>query len=107
MQVEATRGTLQMRFGRRFAAAEAERLEETIVALGPVNRLTLDFSDVREFEDAAFVPLARTLRSLDATARVSMRGLTLHQRRMLKYFGVDREAVAEHPAARPSTAAGM
>lgn len=92
-----------MRFGRRFAVAEAERLAETIAALGPVVRLTLDFSDVREFEDAAVVPLARILRAL-VPGSVSLRGLTLHQRRMLKYFGVEQDTGGDARELRASSA---
>lgn len=97
MQIEATRGALLMRFGRRFAAAEAQRLAETIVAFGPVTQVTIDFSEVREFEDAAVVPLAQTIRGLGAV-RVLLRGLTLHQARVLRYLGVEPGSQAPGPA---------
>jgi hypothetical protein len=87
MQVEASQGALLLRFGSRFAAGEAQRLEEAIVAFTPLTQLTLDFSEVRQFEDAAFVPLARALGSV-GQIEIRLRGLTLHQARMLRYFGV-------------------
>ena len=86
MHVEASPGVLLMRFGVRFTVTEAERLQEAVVAFAPFRRLTLDFSNVRHFEDAAVVPLARTL-SVLGTVEVRMRGLTLHQERMLEYIG--------------------
>jgi hypothetical protein len=84
MHVEASPGALLMRFGVRFAVTEAERLQEAVVAFAPFGLLTLDFRNVRHFEDAAVVPLAKTLRVL-LSVDVRMRGLTLHQERMLKY----------------------
>ena len=89
MHVEATRGALLLRFGRRFAVREADHLQEAIHAFTPFSQLTLDFSEVREFEDAAVVPLAKTLGDLVHVA-VQIHGLTMHQWRMLAYFGVRR-----------------
>src|SRR5512146_780187 len=87
MHVEASRGALLMRFGRRFAGREAEHLQEAIRAFAPIAELTLDFSEVRDFEDAAVVPLARALGTL-SHVKVRIHGLTMHQWRMLGYFGV-------------------
>ncbi len=87
MHVEASRGALLMRFGRRFASREAEHLADAIRAFTPISQLTLDFSEVREFEDAAIVPLARTLGTL-SQVKVRVHGLTTHQWRMLGYFGI-------------------
>jgi hypothetical protein len=88
MHVEASPGALLVKFGVRFAAAEVESLQGSIAAFAPFTRLTLDFSDVRHFEDAAFGPLASTLGVL-GSVEFRMRGLTLHQQRMLKYVGLD------------------
>ena len=87
MHVEASRGALLVRFGSRFAVSEAERLQEAIGAFAPFAQLTLDFGEVRQFEDAAFVPLAKALGGL-GNVELRMRGLTMHQERMLRYFGV-------------------
>jgi hypothetical protein len=93
MHVEISRGAVVIRLGPRFAMDEAERLGDTLGACGPVKVLDLDFSQVLEFEDAAVIPLARVLGTVhDASLR--MRGLTLHQRRMLRYFGIDEAAQA-------------
>ena len=87
MHVEVSRGALLLRFGKHFGGHEAERLQEAIHAFMPVHELTLDFSAVHEFEDATVVPLARMLAAL-GHVRVRMHGLTMHQWRMLGYFGV-------------------
>jgi hypothetical protein len=79
------------RFERRFGPAEAKALTETLAAADPKSHFTLDFSGVREFEDVAVGALAQALAGCTRDA-VALRGLSLHQRRMLKYFGVDLEA---------------
>jgi hypothetical protein len=77
--------------GKRFGADEARELERVLAASG-VAELTLDVSDVA-LDDAAIGHLARALRHFAARVRVS--GLTLHQRRMLRYLGVDGHAPRE------------
>jgi hypothetical protein len=93
MHVEISRDAVVVRFGPRFDMDEAQRLDAAIEACGPVNVLDLDFSRVLDFEDAAVIPLARALGSLPEVS-LRMRGLTLHQRRMLRYFGIDEAALA-------------
>jgi hypothetical protein len=93
MHVEISRDALRVRFGRRFALEDAQRLGETIESCGRMSRLDLDFSDVLDFEDAAVVPLAMTLGSLP-DVNLRMQGLTMHQRRMLRYFGIDETVLA-------------
>lgn len=88
MQVQASEGGVSVKLGSRFGLAEAERLREALVAFAPVSEVVIDFGDVREFEDVAVVPLARMLSGL-RHAKVKLRGLTLHQARMLRYFGVE------------------
>jgi hypothetical protein len=79
------------RFEQRFGPAEARALTETLAAADPGSHFTFDFSDVREFEDVAVGALAEALTGRPRDA-VALRGLSLHQRRMLRYFGVDLEA---------------
>ncbi len=100
MQVETSRGSVLVRFGRRFGPEEAERLEETVVAFSPVSQLVIDFSAVHQFEDAAVIPLARTIRARPGI-RLSLRGLTLHHIRLLRYFGVEQHAGEAGQVARP------
>jgi len=94
MDVAVTRNTLVVRFRERFALAEAARVEEElsaldVVSLDGVSQVTLDFREVREFEDAAIVPLAGCLRRFGV--RIHTRGLTIHEERMLAYLGVPRD----------------
>ncbi len=93
MHVQASAGALRVRFGSRFGASEVEKLREAIKSFAPVSDLVVDFGDVRVFEDVAIAPLTRLLRGL-GRARVRLRGMTLHQSRMLRYFGVDAVGLA-------------
>jgi hypothetical protein len=93
MQIQTTRGKLWVRVGTRFGTTEAERLYEGVLALGPFTHLTVDFTAVREFHDAALPLLARTLGALPRV-EVALRGLTLHQRRMLSYVNAAWDGAA-------------
>jgi hypothetical protein len=88
MGSEGRRGALQLRIGPRFTVSEAEKLSEALLAMRPVHRLELDFTAVREFQDAAIAILARALADLGG-AELEVRGLTRHQQRLLRYFGVE------------------
>ncbi len=95
MYVAVIHNTLVVRLGERFAFEEAARIEEELSALSAVSvtdlsHVTLDFSEVREFEDAAIVPLAGCLRRFGV--RIQTRGLTIHEQRMLAYFGIPRDS---------------
>jgi hypothetical protein len=82
---------LLYRFERRFGPAEARALVKTLAAADPGSHVTLDFSDVREFEDVAVGALAEALTGCTRDL-VDLRGLSLHQRRMLRYLGTSRPA---------------
>ena len=87
MRIVAARSTVLLKLGTRFGAAEAERLHDVAMEFSPLAQLTLDFTDVRDFHDAAMAPLARTLRELRAT-QIVFRGLTLQQSHVLRCFGL-------------------
>ena len=87
MRFQATAGIVLVKFGKRFAAPEAERLQQIVSSPEHLSQLTLDFTDVRDFHDAAFVPLAKTLSAI-STTKVVLHGLTRHHSRMLGYLGV-------------------
>lgn len=87
VHAQLTDGSLRLRLGSHFGVPEAERLSETVRSFAPFSQLTLDFTDVRDFEDSACGVLAKTL-SASRAHKVVLLGLTLHQARMLKYFGV-------------------
>ena len=69
-----------------FDAATAAALLAQVASLGSGARVTVDFSRVNRFEDAALGQLADDLSK--AEALVDVRGLTQHQRRLLAYFGL-------------------
>ena len=98
MFVEAAHGELLVKFGKRFGSAEAQRLVRVVDEFQPLARVTLDFTEVCEFEDVAIVPLATALAML-STVPVRVRGLTLHQSRMLRYFGIEVRVRASDGAA--------
>ncbi len=77
----------------RFGPAEATALMETLAGVHAASRFTLDFSEVREFEDVAMGPLAQVLTSRSQEL-IDLRGLSLHQQRMLRYLGVELESQA-------------
>jgi hypothetical protein len=87
MYIEAGQGTVLMKLGRRFGTPDAERLAQAVESLVPFSQLIVDFTDVRESHDAAFFSLAGVLRAL-AEVSVVLRGLTIHQSRLLKYLGL-------------------
>ncbi len=49
----------------------------------------LDFGQAREIHDSALARLAAEISGAGAPAAVSVRGLSLHQERMLRYLGMD------------------
>jgi hypothetical protein len=84
-------GITQLRFGSRFDVSEAEHVRETVAGMSPFAGLALDFTGVREFQDSAIAVLASTLRPLPRE-EVQLHGLTAHQWRLLKYFGIEPPA---------------
>ncbi len=97
---------LVLRFDGAFDAAEGWKLHEALAALDAADRVTLDFAQVRQFHDFAIALLAQDISSLDG--RVEARGLSHHQRRILRYFGVAAEALdgeRERPRAAEAKAA--
>jgi hypothetical protein len=87
MHAQLAEGALLLRFGRQFGIPEAERLAETVLSFAPLSQLTLDFTEVRDFQDSACGLLARLL-AANRGLKLVLHGLTLHQSRMLGYRGV-------------------
>ena len=86
--------SVMLRMDRRFGPAEVEELQEVLARATPGSHLTFDFSAVREFQDLAVASLAQLLTRVP-NATVEVFGLSLHQRRMLRYFGVNVETRGE------------
>jgi hypothetical protein len=97
MRIQAMPGELVVRFGSRFDSNEVSRVAEAIAVFAPLTALTLDFGAIREFRDAAVAPLAAQVSAVGA--KVTLRGLTRHQARVLQYFG---HVAADAPAAEGS-----
>ncbi|HEU4383285.1 MAG TPA: STAS domain-containing protein [Anaeromyxobacteraceae bacterium] len=87
-----------------FDAPEARRVHDALSTLPEDARVSLDFREVRAFDDSAMALLARDLLAA-RSGRVRAAGLSHHQRRLLKYLGVDEAhlgepSIAEAEAAR-------
>ena len=87
-----------------FDAAEAWRVHDALDQLPSDARVSLDFREVRAFHDTAVELLARDL--LAQNGRVEANGLCQHQRRLLKYFGVDEARLGEPCAPEAGGALG-
>lgn len=83
--LEAPGGEIVLRFDGGFGVAEARRAHQALAAAGRACPVVLDFSRVRSFEDHAIAAVAPDLVS---GRMVRVRGLGMHQRRLLEYFGV-------------------
>ena len=82
MVADLRQGALFLTLGSHFGVHEAERLCETVSSFSPLSRLTLDFTAVHDFQDAALGMLARILGTRCA-AEVVMRGLPPHEAQLL------------------------
>jgi anti-anti-sigma regulatory factor len=83
-----------------FDLAAARMLEASLNGIGRGGRLEIDFSRVRHFHDLGIATLARALEKLDGRS-VKLGGLSAHQVRLLRYFGVDADLLrSERPASR-------
>lgn len=87
MQIDAGGDAIDVQVGPKFGAPDVRRVQEAVAALGPCSRLTIDFSAVRECDDAALVLLAGMLDCL-SHGDVDVKGLSRHQLRLLTYLGL-------------------
>jgi hypothetical protein len=93
MFIDGGRGVLSVRLGKKFDGSDARRLKEALATLGSFARLTVDFSDVMESDDAALADLANDAARFPQ-GKVTLRGMTFHQSRVLRYLGGKCEQVA-------------
>ncbi len=68
-----------------FDEAAAERLASALEG-AEAREIRVDLSGVREFHDFGIATLAHALQH---RGRVAVTGLTQHQLRLLRYFGID------------------
>jgi hypothetical protein len=91
--IDVTRGTggeLVIRIDGTFDRQAASRLSGWLVEVTAGAPVVLDFSRVREFHDFGVAALAN---GLGGRASVQVLGLGRHQQRLLRYFGVDLDAL--------------
>jgi hypothetical protein len=88
-------GEVVIRLDGNFDASAATRLSGWLVEVPSTEPLVLDFTQVRSCEDFGLAAVARDLAERD---RLVVHGLTRHHERMLRYFGVKLEALADRDA---------
>jgi hypothetical protein len=81
------RGEVVIRVDGTFDGRAATRLAGWLVEVPPGEPLVVDFSGVRECQDLALATVARGLSARGG--RLAVGGLTRHQERVLRYFGVE------------------
>jgi hypothetical protein len=86
------RGEVVVRVDGTFDAKAAARLAGWLAEVPADWMLVLDFTGVRECQD---IGLAAVASDLAAREQLVVRGLTRHQERMLRYFGVDLDGAGE------------
>ncbi len=82
-----------------FDAAAARRVRDALATAGPGDALAIDLTHVRELHDVGVAMLAEALRA--TLARVAVMGLTQHQRRMLRYLGIEPSGASTADASTP------
>ncbi len=83
-----------VRLDGRFDSSQARSLEQMFSIFKPVPNVVLDFANVREADAAAVAALARTL-GASPESRVTLRGLSRHLRRVLRYVGIDAAGLSD------------
>jgi hypothetical protein len=80
-------GELVIRLAGTFDGKTATRLSGWLGEIPAGDDLVLDFTQVRDCQDLGLAAVARNLGARGA--RLSVHGLTRHQERLLRYFGVE------------------
>lgn len=87
MQAEPERRVSTIRLEGTFDLPAARLLEHSLRTVRAGDRVMVDFSRVRQFNDFGVAVLARAL-NLPAGVELRLSGLGIHQVRLLRYFGV-------------------
>lgn len=85
MRVQAFGNTVVITAGGRLLPRDVDDLLRKLRLLGRVEVLAVDLSRARDLDDAVVAQLADGIRCV--AGRIEFRGLSLHQRRLLKYLG--------------------
>jgi hypothetical protein len=97
-------GDVLIQLDGTFDAVAAWGLKSRLGALPRDANVVLDFSQVREFYDLGLAVMASSFAEREGP-HVAVRGLCQHQHRLLRYFGVDLEAMRAAAHAVTATAA--
>ncbi len=91
MYVRAEEGTVEIKVEENFAEADLKRMVETLTSSVPFAEVIVDFSEAYDFPDSSFPLFIQQIkRTSGAKACVSLRGLSSHQSRLLRYLGLLR-----------------
>ncbi len=93
MQIDAVPNNVRVRVGQTFGHYHVEKLREAFVAFAPFSSLDIDFAAVRQCDDSALARLAGALRRFDHGV-VRLRGLSVRQRQLVSYAGLDAAVTA-------------
>jgi hypothetical protein len=86
VRIRRNRDGLSIEPGASFVPEDAGDLCRLLAGLEPDEPVVIDFRAVRDCHDLALSLLARAI--LAGPARVTLRGTSQHQERLLRYLGV-------------------
>jgi anti-anti-sigma regulatory factor len=81
-----THGELVFEVQGVFDVPAAQRLASALAEVSAGEQVYIDLTKVREFHDYGVIVLAQALSAFGA--RIDVRGLDRHQRRLLRYLGI-------------------
>ena len=90
-------GELVIRIAGTFDGRAASRLAGWLGEISAGDALVVDFSQVRDCQDFGLASVASDLAARGQ--RLQVRGLTRHQQRMLRYFGLELSEAHEQEEA--------
>lgn len=85
MRVQALGNAVVVTVGSTLLRRDVDDLERRLRLLDRMEVLVVDLSRARDLDDAVVAQLAQALRCV--AGYVELRGLSLHQRRLLRYLG--------------------
>jgi len=84
-----------------FDLSAAMQMADALAWVKPGGEVEVDLTRVREFHDAGLAVLAQTIQRAEGTLRFNVRGLRTRQHRLLRYLGLDLDAVEAARGALP------
>src|SRR5512142_1853229 len=90
----ANENALNVRVSTEFLLEDALLLDAAVADAAPGTEVAVDFRQVREYQGPALARLAEVLRSCQA--RLALRGITIHEVKLLGYLGAPAGSLEEH-----------